>query len=300
MNEIAWRTVIIVAAAIAAAVALVLLLAGYLTRPITRVVAAMQKIIATSDLSQRVVVEYHDEIGQLAQTFNLMTGELEKAYGRIKRHAFEKVKAQKQEEKLKNVFRSYVPGDVIEYLFAHPEGMLVGKNEVLAVLFCGIGNFPAISAVLNPHDLVTLLNRYFEVMVDMIFERHGIVDKYIDDTIMALFGAPVKREQDVDAVDSVRAGMRDDRGPEGFQRRQKAAGGPELSIERGGQLRGGHRGEHRHGQEDGLHGDRRHGEPRLAPAGAHEELPPGPAHLGEPVPQGGRTRCPAGSSTRWP
>ena len=119
---------------------------------------------------------------------------------------------------------------MIEYLFAHPEGMLVGRNEVLAVLFCGIGNFPAISAVLNPHDLVTLLNGYFEVMVDVIFERHGIVDKYIDDKIMALFGAPVKREQDVDAVDSVRAGMEMIEALKGFNGRQKAAGGPELSM----------------------------------------------------------------------
>ena len=93
---------------------LVLLLAGYLTRPLTRVVATMQNIIATNDLSKRVVVEYHDEIGQLAQTFNLMVGELEKAYGKIKGYAFKAVLAQKREQKIRNIFRKYVPGDVIE------------------------------------------------------------------------------------------------------------------------------------------------------------------------------------------
>ncbi len=230
VDEIAWRTAIIVAVAIGAAVALVLLFANYLTRPITRVVRTMQSIIATNDLSQRVVVEYHDEVGQLAQTFNLMTGALETAYGRIKRQAYEKVVAKKQEEKLKNAFRSYVPSDVIDYLFAHPEGMLVGKNEVLAVLFCGIANFSSIAESMSPYDVVTLLNRYFGVMVDVIDARHGIVDKYIEHLIMALFGAPVKREQDADAVDSVRAGLEMLEALRGFNASQEAAGAPTLSI----------------------------------------------------------------------
>jgi class 3 adenylate cyclase len=194
-------------------------------------VSTMQNIITTNDLSQRVVVEYHDEVGQLAQTFNLMTGELEKAYGRIKRQAYEKVVAQRQEEKLKNAFRSYVPADVIEYLFKNPEGMLVGRTDVIAVLFCGIANFPAISESMSAYDMVTLLNRYFGVMVDVIDARHGMVDKYIDHLIMALFGAPVKRaEQDADAVDSVLAGLEMLEALQGFNARQAEAGGPVLSL----------------------------------------------------------------------
>jgi len=74
----------------------VLVFASYLTRPLTRVVGTMKRIISTSDLSQRVVVEYHDEIGQLAQTFNIMVGELEKAYRQIKSFAFASIVAQKR------------------------------------------------------------------------------------------------------------------------------------------------------------------------------------------------------------
>jgi class 3 adenylate cyclase len=230
VDEIAWRTAIIVAVAIAAAVALVLLFASYLTRPITRVVRTMESIISTNDLSQRVVVEYHDEVGQLAQTFNLMTGELEKAYGRIKRQAYEKVVAQRQEQKIKEAFESYVPRDVIEELFRHPESMLVGRDSVISVLFCGISNFSSVSESLNPYDMVTLLNRYFGVMVDVIDARHGIVDKYIEHLIMALFGAPVKREQDADAVDSVLAGLEMLEALKEFNAGQEAAGGPVLSL----------------------------------------------------------------------
>ncbi len=228
VDQIAWRTAIIVAVAIAAAVVLVLLFASYLTRPITRVVRTMESIISTNDLSQRVVVEYHDEVGQLAQTFNLMTGELEKAYGRIKRQAYQKVVAQRQEQKIKEAFESYVPRDVIEELFRHPESMLVGRDEVIAVLFCGISNFASVADALNPYDTVTLLNRYFGVMVDVIDARHGIVDKYIEHLIMALFGAPVKQEQD--AVNSVLAGLEMLEALKGFNAAQEAAGGPVLAI----------------------------------------------------------------------
>ena len=91
VNEITQRSTIILGAAIVLAVALMLLFAGYLTRPLTRVAGTMRDIIATNDLSKRVVVEYHDEIGGLAQTFNLMVGELEKAYGQIKNFAFKAV-----------------------------------------------------------------------------------------------------------------------------------------------------------------------------------------------------------------
>ena len=63
---------------------LILLFASYLTRPLTKVAGTMENIIRTGDLSNRVAVEYHDEIGKLAHTFNLMVGELEKAYNEIK------------------------------------------------------------------------------------------------------------------------------------------------------------------------------------------------------------------------
>ena len=84
VNQIALRTVIILVGAIIGGVVLVLLFAGYLTRPLTRVVATMKEVISTNDLSKRVVVEYHDEIGALAQTFNLMVNGLDQAYKEIK------------------------------------------------------------------------------------------------------------------------------------------------------------------------------------------------------------------------
>jgi class 3 adenylate cyclase/HAMP domain-containing protein len=206
VNEITVRTGVILLGAIGASVILVLIFAGYLTRPLTRVASTMKSIISTNDLSQRVLVEYHDEIGQLAQTFNLMVGELEKAYRQIKEFAFKAVLAQKKEQKIKNIFQVYVPKEVIDkFVGGSPEEMLVGENRVLSILFSDIRSFTSISEKLNPDDLVSNLNRYFSKMVDIIIDRNGIVDKYIGDAIMALFGAPVKHEDD--GLQSVLAGI---------------------------------------------------------------------------------------------
>ncbi len=196
VNETTYRTGIILLGAIGVGTLLVLIFAGYLTRPLTRVAGTMKSIISTNDLSQRVVVEYHDEIGQLAQTFNLMVEELEKAYHQIKQFAFNAVLAQKKEMKTRNIFQLYVPKDVIDKVLGNPDEMLVGKDEVLAVLFSDIRSFTSISEKMRPDDLVSVLNSYFKVMVDVILKRDGTVDKYIGDAIMAFFGAPIKHEDD--------------------------------------------------------------------------------------------------------
>jgi class 3 adenylate cyclase len=106
--------------------------------------------------------------------------------------------------------------------------MLVGENRDLAVLFSDIRGFTTISERMAPDDLVESLNRYFNVMVDLIIARGGIVDKYIGDAIMAFFGAPVKHEDD--ALRSVMAGLEMDAALAGFNARQKAAGKPEWQI----------------------------------------------------------------------
>jgi adenylate cyclase len=228
VNEITQRSAIILAGAIILAVVLMLLFAGYLTRPLTKVAGTMRNIIATNDLSQRVVVEYKDEIGGLAQTFNLMVGELEKAYGQIKGFAFKAVLAQKREQKIRNIFQKYVPNEVIDQFFANPDKMLVGENRILSVLFSDIRSFTTISEGMAPDDLVESLNRYFNVMVDIIMNKGGIVDKYIGDAIMAFFGAPARHEND--ALQSVMAGLEMEAGLADFNARQKAAGKPQWQI----------------------------------------------------------------------
>jgi methyl-accepting chemotaxis protein len=85
--EIVVRTAMVLGLSILISIAMLFMFTGFLTRPLRNVVSAMKNIIRTNDLSQRVPVMYRDEIGTLAHTFNLMTGELEKAYDQIKSFA---------------------------------------------------------------------------------------------------------------------------------------------------------------------------------------------------------------------
>lgn len=228
INQITQRTGIILVLAIILGGIMILVFAGYLTNPLTRVAQAMEKIISTNDLSNRVQVEYNDETGKLAHTFNMMVGALETAYNQIKRFAFKAALAQKREHKIRNIFQKYVPADVIDEFFTNPEKMLIGENRVISILFSDIRSFTSISEKMMPDDLVNSLNRYFTVMVDIIMARHGIVDKYIGDAIMAFFGAPVRHKDD--ALQSVLAGIEMSEALGQFNAQQRELGKPEFRI----------------------------------------------------------------------
>ncbi|MDR0487709.1 MAG: adenylate/guanylate cyclase domain-containing protein [Treponema sp.] len=225
---IAVQTIVTLCISVAAAVFLLVLITARLTRPLARVVQAMQTIIDTAELSSRVEAEYPDETGNLAQTFNWMIEELDRAYKQIKRYAFDAVMAGKKEERIRQIFQKYVPKDVIERFFASPEKMLVGDNRSLSILFSDIRSFTTISEGMAPDDLVNSLNRYFSGQVDIIYNRNGIVDKYIGDAIMAFWGAPEKHAND--ALQSVLSGLEMIDALTAFNENQRKLGKCEFRI----------------------------------------------------------------------
>lgn len=175
--------------------ALVIVFSSLLTRPLRNISGIMREIVHNGKLSQRVLVDSDDEIGELGDSFNAMTGSLEQAYNEIKNYALQAAIARKREMKIRNIFQKFVPKHVIDEYFAAPESMLVGAERNLAILFSDIRNFTTISEEMNSRDIVESLNQYFDHMVDRIMKNQGIVDKYIGDAIMAFFGAPAEDPQ---------------------------------------------------------------------------------------------------------
>lgn len=228
VDRIIRESGIILAVAVLASIGMLLFFSSQLTRPISAIAATMRGIITSNDLSERVPVQFRDETGDLAHTFNIMIGELDKAYQQIKSYAYQAVLAQKKEAKIRNIFQKYVPQELIDRFFQNPESMLVGENRELAVLFSDIRSFTTISESMRPDDLVNSLNRYFSVMVDLIMNRNGIIDKYIGDAIMAFFGAPVHREDD--AFEAVMAGIEMTEQIRIFNQKQTELGKPEFRI----------------------------------------------------------------------
>ncbi len=227
-KQIIIQTGYVLGGTIIFSILLLFIFTGYLTRPLRSIVSTMRHVISTNDMSHRVPVEFKDEIGTLAHTFNIMTGELDKAYRQIKQFAFKSVLAEKNERKIRNIFQKYVPKDVIDTIFKNPEQMLVGDNRVVAILFSDIRSFTTISEGYMPDELVTALNRYFAMMVNIIIKHNGVIDKYIGDAIMAFFGAPVKREDD--AVQAVFAAIEMQEALLDFNREQIANGKPEFKT----------------------------------------------------------------------
>jgi class 3 adenylate cyclase/HAMP domain-containing protein len=199
------QTAAILAVSLSIALVLLIIFTRYLTQPLKDMVATMTDVIQNQNLSGRVDILYKDETGMLGHTFNIMLSELERAYDKIKGYALRAAISNMNERKVRNIFQKYVPKDVIDRIFENPESMLVGENRVLAVLFSDIRDFTSISERMSPENIVESLNHYFSIMVDMIVQRQGIVDKYIGDAIMAFFGAPVSRDDD--AFQSVSAGL---------------------------------------------------------------------------------------------
>ncbi len=228
LNRITIQTIVLIIGGTVFSLLLILFFVRYTMQPLTRMAGTMKEIISSNDLSARVPVEHNDEIGQVSHTFNIMVGELDKAYSAIKQYAFDAVVAQKKEIKIRNIFQKYVPQELIDRFFENPEAMLVGENRNLSILFSDIRSFTSISERMAPEDLVGSLNRYFSMMVDIIMNRNGVVDKYIGDAIMALFGAPV--QHDDDPVQSVRAGIEMVSSVRQFNTEQLRQGKPEFLI----------------------------------------------------------------------
>ncbi len=97
----------------------------------------------------------------------------------------------REKKRMRNLFKRYVDDQVIEQILERPELVLQVKRRRISVLFSDIRDFTGRSETMTPEQLVELLNRYFELMVDAIQSERGTVDKFIGDGIMAVFGAPL-------------------------------------------------------------------------------------------------------------
>jgi adenylate cyclase len=102
------------------------------------------------------------------------------------------------EKRVKTTMARYMSAEVVDQLLKGGEDELGGKNQHVSVLFSDVRSFTTISEAIGARETVSMLNEYFEVMVDVLFKHDGILDKYIGDAIMALFGVPFNGPQDAD------------------------------------------------------------------------------------------------------
>ena len=162
-------------------------LASVMSNALTRVSVAHRKLQDHAEYTHVTGVRTGDELEELADGFNAM------------------VEGLKERDRMRNTFGKYMTASVMEHLLS---GKVQPGGELLPVtiLFSDIRSFTTISENMDAKALVALLNEYFSEMVGIIMQEDGVVDKYIGDAIMAVFGAHVPREDD--AKRAVRAAVK--------------------------------------------------------------------------------------------
>jgi len=113
----------------------------------------------------------------------------------------------RQKAFIKQAFRHYLSGEVIEKILRDPSHLqLGGEKRELTILFTDLAGFSTFSEKLNPVELTALLNDYLSEMTDIILEEGGTLDKYEGDAIIAFWNAPL--EQSDHAVRACHAVLR--------------------------------------------------------------------------------------------
>lgn len=97
------------------------------------------------------------------------------------------------EKRLKSTMYRYMTQELAEQLLENPDAAKMGGDrKPVSVLFSDIRSYTTLTESMEAEQVVEMLNKYFELMVDAVFEHKGTLDKYIGDAIMAVFGSPIK------------------------------------------------------------------------------------------------------------
>jgi adenylate cyclase len=178
---------------------LVVLLADSVAGPIGDLRSAADRVGA-GDLDVRVPVVSVDETGALARSFNAMVDGL------------------RERERIRDAFGTYVDRDVADHILREGTS-LEGEEVEVTMMFLDVRDFTGFAERSSAPEVVATLNRLFELVVPVIHEHGGHVDKFVGDGLLAVFGAPRRQDDHADqalgAALAIGRAVRE-QGPEGL------------------------------------------------------------------------------------
>ena len=131
--------------------------------------------------------------------------------------------------KVKSTFKKYVSENIVDELLLNEESLeLGGIEQEVCVLFSDIRGFTSMSERLEASRVVTLLNRFFDKMIDVVFKYNGTLDKIIGDELMVLYGAPLKKTDDI--LNAVNTAKEMFTSLDNFNKKMNEDGFPKLNI----------------------------------------------------------------------
>jgi len=136
---------------------------------------------------------------------------------------------EREKKKIRGAFQYYLTPSVINEMLKDPSKLkLGGDKKNLTVLFSDIRGFTTVSEKLIPEELVHLLNEYLTAMTDVVFRYDGLLDKYMGDAIMAVFGAPLDQPDHPERACKTALGMMEEL--KRLQKKWGEEGRPVLDI----------------------------------------------------------------------
>ena len=156
-------------------------------------------------------------IEEINKHFNEITSYLKDSYRDIKKQSFQIMRYAKnlaqsyqklrEKEKLTSKLSRYVGQNLMDRLMiTENDSLFENERREVTILFADIRSFTAMSEEMSVEEIVLMLNDFFSAMVDVIFSNNGVLDKFIGDEIMAIFG-PAFSEKNSHAYNAVKASI---------------------------------------------------------------------------------------------
>ena len=153
-------------------------IAARTTRPVQSLVK-LTRAYAKREFTARSTVRTGDELQELGEAMTVMADDLSASDAEIKRRAA-----------IEAGLSRYLPREVAERVAAgEAELELGGSRRYVAVLFADVASFTTFAEGASPEEAVSLLNELFSLSSEIVFRHGGMVDKFMGDCVMAVFGA---------------------------------------------------------------------------------------------------------------
>ncbi|MCF6187015.1 MAG: hypothetical protein L3J49_05995 [Desulfobulbaceae bacterium] len=152
-----------------------------------------------TDIIQPVQLNIDGELKDIATNFNTLAERLTRANHDIQEQNIQLLRYAddlassydklKKEEQLRAHLSRYIGNDLVDQIMQSSDNLLQkNQRKVITVMFADIRSFTAISEQMEPEDVVAMLNEYFSIMVEIVFKHNGMLDKFVGDQLMAVFG----------------------------------------------------------------------------------------------------------------
>lgn len=164
-----------------------------------RTLARKTALPDSGEVPQPLDVQVEGELKDIACNFNSVVEQLNQANRDIQSRGLQlqafasdlsvSYEQLERENRLRNQLCRYVGNDLVDKLMVSGDGQLL-KNERknVTVMFADIRSFTSLSEHMEPEEVVAMLNEYFSIMTSILFKYNGMLDKFVGDQIMAVFG----------------------------------------------------------------------------------------------------------------